>query len=111
MPAATGSCRVALRIPRTPSRALAIVRAQCPVHYRGPAATIPLAMDRVRLEMKFWTRSALLLSMVGYVISVDWCLIINSVPSPFRSYSVLGLGFILQAICFVTLTTLIMWTG
>jgi hypothetical protein len=65
----------------------------------------------VLLEMKLWARSAVLLSIVGYVIAIDCCLLINSKPSPFRNYPVLWLAFILQACSFAALAALVMWTG
>jgi len=48
---------------------------------------------------------------LAYVAGVDSCLVSHSTPSPFRSYSTVALGLLLQVASLGALMGLIVWTG
>jgi hypothetical protein len=63
------------------------------------------------LEVKSWIRVAVLLLICIYVAGFEWCLFANAERSSFRDYSLIGFGFLLQAVSLTALTPLILRTS
>jgi hypothetical protein len=60
--------------------------------------------------MSIWARRAVVAGIALYVLSFDVCLLRGAPASPFRSYSLLGVGLTIQFACLVALSMLIIST-